>query len=309
MEIKEKKFGLKEYNEIHNRVLEYQKGDVTSGEYVIEEFRGFINKFIQLIKYGRYELENFSIRNFILLYAESPQIKTVIKQHNYNKIGAKTAVSSTVGIITSVFESSDVEDIENDLICILLTMCKKYKDTKPSFHNHVKRNFHFYAFRYFEKLSRDPIARRFTVTKVFNNRVHKDNATDSIYSFDIIDCMVDEDIEKELEAIDSSINVYYDLRMSDTQAISSDSLSIFEDEFLDDNWINGITCSPIFKPLSVMERHIIVCWYVHGMTDSDISEFYGVCRGTINKKRLRTKNRLAEIMKKHKVYISDKETK
>jgi hypothetical protein len=38
-------------------------------------------------------------------------------------------------------------------------MCNKYKDTKPSFHAYVNKELSLHAYRYFEKMTRDPVNR------------------------------------------------------------------------------------------------------------------------------------------------------
>lgn len=302
MEKKEKKFGIKEYKEIHDKVIAYKNGDNEAIAHVIDEFRAFLNKFLQLLKFGKFELENYSIRNFILLFADNPESRVSIKQHNHSPNKARIASSAIAGIMTSIFEGSTPEDIENDLIVILLNMCSKYKDDKPSFHNYVKRNFHFYAFRYFEKMARDPIARRFTVVKVNNNKIHKDSAADSIFSYDMIDSIIDESYETDSEQIDNCLEVHYYKNQTEETVINTDEVSIYEDEFLDENWVNGITCNSIFKTLSPMERYILAAWYIEGQTDTDIADHFGLCRGTVNKKRARAKLKLEEVIKKHRLY-------
>ncbi|MGB9804116.1 sigma factor-like helix-turn-helix DNA-binding protein [Desulfofundulus sp.] len=44
---------------------------------------------------------------------------------------------------------------------------------------------------------------------------------------------------------------------------------------LDENWINGDTCSEVFAGLSPLERRILVLYYDRGWKDAEIGEEYG----------------------------------
>lgn len=51
------------------------------------------------------------------------------------------------------------------------------------------------------------------------------------------------------------------------------------------NWINGVTCSELFKSLTPFERNLLVMSYIEKKTDTEIAQMYGLCRATIFRKK------------------------
>lgn len=300
----EKIFGMEEYKQIHDLVYEYQAGSNDAAEKLIDSFKTFLGKYIALVKYGQYSLDHYSVRSFIKLFVEDANERKKVNSYFAKGFG-KSVADKTVARITGIFSNSTQEDVQQELISIFLTMCTKYKDTKPSFHHYIKSNFHYYAYRHFEKSTRDPIARGHVACLTTSSKSYSpsegfiDKFHDNDFVFDFI--LSDDSVELEMEEMLNEIELHYNVMMSETTTVKPrKKVSIYEDDFLDVNWINGITCSNIFKELSAFERKILVMWYVNNKTDSDIAEEFGVCRGTINKRRAVAKNKLEQAVLKSK---------
>lgn len=279
----EKLFGLEEYQKVHELVYKYQDGDLDAGRELIESFSMFFTKYVSLIKFGKYDLSHISIKSFIKLFIENPADRK--KVNPYLAHNANFVVKRTVELIVKLFESSTQEDIQQDLKSIFLVMCKKYKDTRPSFHHYVLKNFHFYAYRYFEKMTKDPIACGYTCSPKTDY-----DFKDSDKPFGTLSDLTNiiEDISARVESPQTlnDLTLHYSMQNNDIPVmLSEDSQSIYEDAFIDTNWMNGITCADVFKVLTSFERKIVFMWYVDKKTDSDIGNEFGVCRGTINKRR------------------------
>lgn len=298
---KEKIFGMEEYQKIHELVYEYQAGSTSAAEQLIDSFKTFLNKYVALIKYGQYSLDHYSIRSFIKLFAEDGNERKKINSYFAKGLG-KNVADKTVARISGIFSNTTQEDVKQELISIFLTMCTKYKDTKPSFHHYIKSNFHYYAYRHFEKSIRDPIARGHVACLSSSKATACDcdqRQQDSDFVFEFV--LSDESVELEMEEMLNEVELFYNVKMSETTTVKTKKkVSIYEDSFLDVNWINGITCSDIFKELSAFERKILVMWYTGNRTDSDIAEEFGVCRGTINKRRAIAKTKLEQAVLKSK---------
>lgn len=289
-------YGIKEYKEIHDLVYEYQDGSQVAAKFLLMNFKTFLNKYCSLIKFGQYNLDHYSIRSFIKLFIDKPSDRTKINSYFANSSGRKVA-DETVARITGIFSNSSIEDIRQELYIIFFNMCSKYKDTKPSFHHYVKRNFHYYAYRHFEKITKDPLARGHIVYK---NIVSNSDFDRNIQEIELDDILQDETIDIEMDQLLTEVEMFYNMKLSKTPSVKQKSISIYDNAFLNVNWINGITCSDIFKVLTPFERKILVMWYVENKTDSDIAEEFGVCRGTINKRRAIAKSKLKETVTKNK---------
>lgn len=289
-------YGLKEYKEIHDLVYEYQAGSEDAAELLLSNFKTFLNKYCSLIKYGQYSLDHYSIRSFIKLFIEKPSDRTKINSYFANSSGRKVA-DETVARITGIFSNSSHEDILQELYIIFFNMCSKYKDTKPSFHHYVKRNFHYYAYRHFEKITRDPIARGHIIYK---NVISNSDFDRNIQDIELDDIIKDDSVEIEMDQLLNEVEMFYNMKLSKTPVVKQKGISVYDNAFLNINWINGITCSDTFKVLTPFERKILVMWYVENKTDTDIAEEFGVCRGTINKRRAIAKSKLKEAVTKSK---------
>lgn len=281
-----KQFGQEEYKKVHRLVYEYQTGSQEAAEELIESFSKFFTKYIALIKFGIYDLSHYSTRSFIKLFVHDSKDKKLINPYLKHTVSTKYVVSNAISLIQQLFATSTVEDIKQDLQIIFLNMCNKYKDTKPSFHYYVDRTFHFNAYRYFEKMIRDPIARGYTYDLPKNTQV-PGCENENISMFDIL---ADEKAKVENDQTLHDIDLYYS--QNSNVLINNESNDIYDSSFMNTNWINGATCNNIFACLDPSERRIIQMWYVENKTDLEIAEAFGVCRGTINRKRNVAKEKL-----------------
>lgn len=278
----QKQFGQAEYKLVHELVYKYQAGDEDAAEQLIESFSKFFTKYVSLIKFGKHDISHFSTRSFIKLFVENPKERRLINPFFKNKLTGRQIVGDAVSMIVKLFEPSSQEDVLQDLKIIFLTMCQKYKDTKPSFHAYINKNFHFYAYRYFEKMTRDPINRNSLSlsAKMNSSKFSGDSAF-----LELKDVIQDKNVYVESDYTLKNLDLHYNLKHSNIPVIENKDVNLYEDGFLDTNWINGITCSEIFDCLTPFERQIVTLWYVEKKTDTEIGEIFGVCRGTINRRR------------------------
>jgi hypothetical protein len=137
-------------------------------------------------------------------------------------------------------------------------MCQKYKDVRPSFHTYIDKNFHYYAYRYWEKTIRDPIGRGSSVsisTPIKSSKFLEDT------NLTFADILEDVQSKVENDYTLNKITVYYDIKTSSIPvAYGEENHDTYNNTFLNTNWINGITCSTAFKILTPLERKIIKLW-------------------------------------------------
>lgn len=289
----------KDYQRVHDLVYEYKNGSMDAADKLLDSFAKFLSNYAVLIKYGKYNLNYYSVRNFIKLFIEDPKDRKLLNSHFYNQYAGKNVVFSTINTIMNIFHESSSEDIKQDLKIIFFNMCQKYKDVRPSFHTYIDKNFHYYAYRYWEKTIRDPIGRGSSVsisTPIKSSKFLEDT------NLTFADILEDVQSKVENDYTLNKITVYYDIKTSSIPvAYGEENHDTYNNTFLNTNWINGITCSTAFKILTPLERKIIKLWYIDNLTDKEIGDKFGICRGSINKRRNIAKTKIGEYLKYRKV--------
>lgn len=288
----------KDYQKVHHLVYEYQNGSIEAANILLESFAKFLSNYVALIKLGKYNLNYYSVRSFIKLFVEDPKDRKLLNSYFYNQYTSKSISFATVNIIMNIFHESTYEDIKQDLKIIFFSMCKKYKDVRPSFHAYIDKNFHYYAYRYFEKTIRDPIGRGSSIsisTPIKSQLTEDSNIT-------LADVLEDKQTEVENDYILNELTVYYDIKFSSIPVVyGEENHDTYNNTFLNTNWINGITCSKAFKILTPLERNIVKFWYIDNLTDKQIGDKFGICRGSINKRRNIAKIKIREYLKYRKM--------
>lgn len=282
-ENEQKVYTITDYQKLHQNVMDYKTGDLLAAEKIIKSFNGFIWKFVSLIVNGRFKVGDYSTRNFISLYVTDSYVRKYGSNYDY-KPTVKEQLEETAKKITSLFAQYSVDEIRNELVCVLLNMAQKYKDNnRPSFHNYVDKCFHFEAFRGLSHLINDPIT-RLSYEEIIDN------------------ILVDSSAEIEFE---NSLNDMCNRAALKNAKIPVEDIevSLFDINSLNINWINGVTCSEIFQKLTPFERKIILLHYIDNLTDTEIAEQFGVCRATINRRRLIAKDKLSILAKPDKLTI------
>lgn len=309
MKQQQRVYTKEDYNRIHELVYKYKDGSKEAGLELLESFSGFLNKYVSLLHFGKFDLKSSSIRNFIKLFIDNQVKRSSITSYKHNKGAGHCAAQETVEKIIAFFSCLSKEDIEQEISNIFLIMASKYKDTKPSFQNHIEKNFHYYAFRHFEKLTRDPLSRGDCIKD--EKRVSLSNSDKNIcasFKTSIIEQIKDVQFERYFEDLELKICVDQSISSSDIPIITNldctkkskdkavydedEVKSIYNNDFLDSNWINGITCGDVFKVLTPFERRILLMWYIEKKTDAQIAEAFGLCRGTVNNRKAKAKEKL-----------------
>lgn len=260
-------YNINDYRTLYNYVLGYQQGNFNMSNNIIEAFRNFLLSYLKLIMYGTYNLKDYSLRKFIGLYTKS-ELVNVNNKHSFRE-----QLDETSKKIQLMFSKYNENEIKNELIVTLLLMAKKYKDyNRPSFHNYVDKCFHYEAYRSLNPLIKDPISRYYNdeyIDAIGSNNEHNELFENSVICTDY----------------QLSLN---NIRSNNT----SKNVSPFDIESLDINWIRGVTCNEIFNCLTPFERTIIKAHYICKKTDEEIAKEYGLCRATINRKRLKARKKL-----------------
>ena len=266
------KFTHEDYMKVHELVFEAQKGNDDAKIELLDMFDDFLSKYIDLIKDGEYNLNNYAIKKFIGFFIPDPKAKKAINQH-FHKPTVRYEIEQAVRLITGIFSCYDKEDIKNDLFIVFWTLCRRYKDTRPSFHNYIKMCFSYEVLSYYR-----PLIKNSSINNPYSHITLEEH-----------DKQTSTGIHMEMSLNNS--NKYMSIKRY-TSIKAKDKSSVYEDENLNTNWITGITCSKEFQILTTYERNLIIESYLKKRTDQEIADKYGLSRATINRRKQEAKKKL-----------------
>lgn len=267
------------YRILHQQVLDYQAGKPGAAEYILNSFEKFLYKYYHFIVQGLWTCTDTSIRAFISLFTDIGTKQ--VSKYRYNLTIQDKLETKGAFLHRLLRQTYEPEDVMQYLRLALLEMATRYNDhTTPngSFHTYVHKNFHFYAIRVF------PL---------------KDPLVYSSLTYDMEDLTQPERCQETLEEyIRSERQIDHELLIEKTDEfiVNEQGISVYDDDILNLNWINGVTCSETFKELTPFERKLLLLSYHCDLQDADIAEEYGFCRVTINRKKMTAVKKLTDVI-------------
>lgn len=270
------------YRILHRHVLDYQAGKPGAAEAILNSFEEFLYKYYNFIVYGGSYLQDTSIRRFISLFTDVKQAK--VSQYRYSPFTRDKLIEKG-RVVRKLLASHDPADIMQYLRLALLEMAVRYNDhTSPngSFHTYVHRNFHFYAARAFPL--RDSIYHSVLSAQI-----------EDVATLSTLQMKYDEMIE-EYNRSETQVDHELLIQKAKEFVINEEGVSVYDDEVLNLNWVNGVTCTERFKELTPFERKILILSYLHDLQDDQIADEYGFCRATINRKKMAAVKKLLDVI-------------
>lgn len=270
------------YDELDDVVMMYKDGHPEAAEKLIDNYRGFIAIYKNLLCDGTIYPNNVRMRQFIGLFIMRYEVRKSLDKYNYMP-NVKRAIYSTAKMISDNCKCFSKTEINHELIIILLDMAKRYTRGKnPTFHTYVEKGFNYRLKKRIEDLIKDPLIRNDWLSYI--DQQYEDTAQTNIIESDVV-----------IESIQQDI----DIRNCKKLTIAGSGLNL--------NWINGITATGIFKKLSPLERQILIMYYAEKKGDEEIAIELGYrARETVNRKRNKAKAIIEEHIKKNHLYKEDK---
>lgn len=172
----------------------------------------------------------------------------------------KQAITEKFNFVKEVCSNQTELEIKADLQMLLLILAKRYKQVGRNFCSYVYNCFQFEVARHIKKQQKNPLNFEYKISQ-WNETVQ--NGID--YKNGSIDKNgIDLDLEKEYR---------------DTP---------------DRSWIQGESCSDIFKDLSTLDREIIVKYYLEEWKDKQIAKEFCMHINTVNQRRRNAAKKIAE---------------
>ena len=279
------------YRLLEDNIILYKQGNREAMDYIIKRFHGFLCKFTKLICYRKifyFEVTDAtgtkrknidsSLIAFLRLYISQEDKKDCTTP--------RMIYYKTVSKIHNLFADYSFNDIYNQLVLALLNMANKYKVIYPgeegykpngTFYMYVSKCFHYDAYKYLDELISKPFNQVPYVT-------HFDDPDDQYEQFwaSMPDEEADLNNDKNTEIISRQLSIKNSDKLT---MIENDPVDIYDEDALNFNWTNGITCSEIFSDLSNIEREIIVLNYIKKMSVENIAKIYRTSKTVIRNHR------------------------
>lgn len=294
-------FTESDYQELQRNLALYKEGNREACEYIIVAFNSFLTKYTRFICNGDVPYYTYTDKNGRKYSKISPTITQFVSLFTDNTTeekDKKKKFSITCHKIRALFSKYEYGDIYNELVLALLNMANKYKIiTDPNdkhykkngtFHMYVNKCFHWEAHRFLKGLVKDPLS-HFELLRL------QDQFEDIELEINDTIILKDEKYERDFEKLIDKI--CRDVSIENSTKITlkeTDDFDVYDDEALNFNWTNGITCSDLFKVLTPYERELMVLSFIQKKSETQISELYGCPRITINLHKRRAVQKIKE---------------
>lgn len=222
---------------------------------------------------------------YIKIFTENRIDKYSRRMISFLKLFGKGEIEKKIYELYLVYQQSGLtrDDIYTECIITILELAKKYRSNTPSFHLYINKVFNYYLKNRIEHLLKDTYNR---------------NAIE-----EIDDELIFTEIDYVYNEIADKLDYHYATRSCRIPMIKSK-------EIFDMNWVNGITCSDMFKSLSKLDRSIIKLYYIDKLTDERIANKLGYrSRVSINRRRSKIKTRIGNYGKDYNLLNMREEDK
>jgi RNA polymerase sigma factor (sigma-70 family) len=249
------------YEEGEQIVLDFQSGLAGSSERLIDAYEGYLVNFLQLLNQGELNTKYVPMVRFLTLFVKDRETRKRILRWKYSASG-RTELLAVKAMVRNQFKNFSRDEIWSELVIILLNLATRYRkrDDKSGFHNYMYRAYHFWVYREIMKLISDPL--------VWNQ--------DKLAGINELGSLDQEVTFDEAGFIEREGHMAVDLALDE----------------INENWVGGLTCSDRFAELSTFERRVLQMYYVDDMEDAEIAAHLGCCRATVNRRRLKAKEKL-----------------
>lgn len=270
-----KKFVAKLYDleeeEVQSLIRRAQKGDSAAQLKLLEVFDNYLAKYITLLYYGKYSLQEYDTRRFIGLFVKDSMVRGYLMRNKLSPQGLKHVRECIHGITYMTQRYGDEEDVEQTVRLAFLSCVNVYqrRGTIP---------FKGFLYSYF-----------FYVLKKLVDQHLIDQLGRKTFPL----------IENEDAAADEEI---------DTPGFTAPPTPGIEDliqtEEVDEFWIAGDTAYSPFDVLTIQERQLLKWRYVDRERSSVIAARITEHQNTIRENFKRIKDKIRQRMEEDLRYLA-----
>jgi RNA polymerase sigma factor (sigma-70 family) len=261
---KEKYYTLKE-EEMQDLITKAKNGSSSSQEKLLEVFDNFLSKYVALLYYGRYSLNDYDIRRFVSLFVKDNYARMALNRNKLTNSAIKEVNECMRGINYMAKRYGDEEDIRQTVSMTFFQCINRYerKGSIP-FSGFLYSYFFYLLKKNVDTFLIDQLGRK-TFPLLADESSSEDDSDEKQVGF-------------KANPIEYSIE----------QMLSAEEI----DEF----WVLGEKTLPPFDKLSVQERQLVKWRYIDDMRSSQISLKINEHPNTIREHLSRIRNKLRDII-------------
>lgn len=241
-------------------------GDSVAAGELLKVFNNFLSKYVTLLFYAKYSLNDYDIRRFLGLYVKDRTVRQFLGRNKLNDYGHKHVNECIGGIHYMIMRYCDIEDVEQTVNMAFLHCISVYKRKEDIPFSGFLYSYFFY------------VLKKMVDAYLIDQSGRK--------TFPLIDdddwADMDSDSEEKPQGF------------SGPPTPGADELIGAEN--IDEYWVIGDTCGYPFDTLSVQERQLLRWRYVDNERSSEIAARVTEHPNTVREHFNRIKKRLSEII-------------
>jgi len=265
---KEQYYSLEE-NEMQDLIAKAKKGSGKSQEELLKVFSNFLTKYISLLYYGKFNLNDYDIRRFISLFIKDPSTRFALMKNKMSGSNMRVINECMRGIHYMTKRYGDEEDIRQTVYMTFFQCIGRY-ERKDSAKGPIPFSGFLYSyFFYLLKKNVDTFLIDQLGRKTFP--LLDDDATNDESDENFVIGFKADPVEYSME-----------------QLLAADKI----DEF----WVLGEKNIAPFDRLTVQERQLLKWRYVDGQRSSEISQKVNEHPNTVREHLSKIKNKVKDLI-------------
>lgn len=229
--------------EIQELLEKAKAGDQRVQAQLLQKFEPFLSKYVSLLYYGVYDVNNYDMRKFISLFIKDPVVRFHLLRNKLNDGGRRHVAEVMQRIQGMARRYGDESDVRQTVQMTFLYCISIYKRKESKRGGWVPFSGFIYSYFYY-------LLKRNVDTFLIDQLGRK--------TFPLQDQdMMSDDIEE-----------FYPGFPAPPEPSPEETLGPDE---IDEYWVLGDTAYPPFDALSIQERQLLKWRYVDGMRASDIA--------------------------------------
>ena len=259
---KEQYYSLEE-EDMQKLIAEAKEGKLSSQQELLKVFSNFLTKYISLLYYGKFNLNDYDIRRFVSLFIKDPYVRLALMKNKMNSTHMKHINECMRGIHYMIKRYCDEEDIQQTVHMTFFQCITRYERKGPIPFSGFLYSYFFYLLKKnVDVFLIDQLGRK-TFPLLAEDATMDENDENFVVGF-------------KADPVEYSIE----------RLLAADKI----DEF----WVLGEKNMIPFNLLTIQERQLLKWRYVDGQRSSEISQKINEHPNTVREHLSKIKNKIKD---------------
>jgi len=259
---KEQYYSLEE-EDMQKLIAEAKEAKLSSQQELLKVFSNFLTKYISLLYYGKFNLNDYDIRRFVSLFIKDPYVRLALMKNKMNSTHMKHINECMRGIHYMIKRYCDEEDIQQTVHMTFFQCITRYERKGPIPFSGFLYSYFFYLLKKnVDVFLIDQLGRK-TFPLLADDATMDENDENFVVGF-------------KADPVEYSIE----------RLLAADKI----DEF----WVLGEKNMIPFNTLTIQERQLLKWRYVDGQRSSEISQKINEHPNTVREHLSKIKNKIKD---------------